>query len=851
MIYVFTSAAVNYLPKVRLLCHSLKKFHPEFSIVLGLADTVPAWLNVSDEPFDEVIAIDDLPIENKESWIFRHSIVELSTAIKPMFLEKLLARDDCDAVLYFDPDMVLFSRLDDLLSEMREANIGLTPHQVAPDTELSAIIRNEIESLKHGIYNLGFIAVRNSAESKRFAEWWSHRLYHFCRAAVEEGLFTDQRWIDFVPVYFDGVKILKSPRYNVAPWNLTKRKVTGNGKIGYQVEGVPLGFYHFTGFDSGQHKIVANIHAPGNNSVQELIEWYEKETTALTDALAEKTNWAYRDFSNGERIEAPYRLIYRNSPDLHKIFPRPFQVPLHQYSFFSWLKNTGTNEYPDLLNPYADKLRPDEQTLIPQEPVPAHENNLTFILESQLPSSVAVGNGNSIYVAGACFHARQRIYRLEVLVDDLATAANLSSIDRQDIAQIYNKNGLGNQLARESGFWAVAQIPVVEKTTQAIIKLRATFANGNQLTYEIGQLQLMPDVSQLEVTSVSPPKQNGQQPLVTICMATYNPSLALFVRQIASIRQQTYENWICIISDDASEPKIVQGMKEIIVSDTRFIFCNFPDRKGFYHNFERALSMAPKDAEYIALSDQDDHWYPEKISKLLACFEADTHLVYSDMRIVTETGEVVSDTYWTTRANNYNDFSSLAIANTVSGAASMFRRELLREVLPFPVTLGRIYHDHWIAMMAATLGKIGYVDEALYDYLQHSSNVIGHVVAIRPTLPKVLLGMYGNMKSSTGRMIAREIYEKDVLRIRTMAEVAQRRGGEKIDAEKKQTLARLARLDQSIWGLLWLLMRGIKDYKGKTITLNMEFHLALGVWWKHFIWMKTQLKRIPMIRWLL
>ena len=107
------------------------------------------------------------------------------------------------------------------------SNLALTPHQTKPEQTLDAIIDNEVASLKHGIFNLGFIGVRNTAEGRRFADWWAERTYHLCRAEVENGLFTDQKWINFAPVFFDGVAIVKSSRHNVATWNLTTRADDG------------------------------------------------------------------------------------------------------------------------------------------------------------------------------------------------------------------------------------------------------------------------------------------------------------------------------------------------------------------------------------------------------------------------------------------------------------------------------------------------------------------------------------------------------------------------------------------------------------------------------------------------
>ncbi len=349
MIYAFTSAAVNYLPKVRLLCHSIKRHHPEFRIVLMLVDSAPEWLDVSREPFDEVITANDLKIDNLRGWLFQHALVELCTAVKPFALNKLMQRDDCEAVLYFDPDMALFSRLDDLLQDLRQANIALTPHQTVPESNLEAVIDNEICSLKHGIYNLGFIAVRKSAESERFAGWWSDRLYHFCRADIKEGLFTDQRWIDFAPAFFEGVKILKSPRFNVATWNLTTRKFIGNLETGFFVEGLPLGFYHFTGFDKGDHQLMANKNAPGNASVQELIKWYERATNSQEYAIPQRWKWAYCSFSDGTEILPIYRQIYRRRLDLQKAFPDPFEINLQGECYYNWLMTCGKIDYPDLL----------------------------------------------------------------------------------------------------------------------------------------------------------------------------------------------------------------------------------------------------------------------------------------------------------------------------------------------------------------------------------------------------------------------------------------------------------------------------------------------------------------------
>ena len=357
-LHIFTSAAVNYLPKVRILCDSVRRHHPEAVIHLALADERPQWLRTEDEPFDSILGIERLGIPDYRTWSFAHSIVELSTAIKPFALKQLLQLPDCGTVLYFDPDMVLFSRVDDILAAIGTGNLALTPHQTKPEQSLEAILDNEVASLKHGVFNLGFIGVRNTAEGRRFADWWSERTYHLCRADVEGGLFTDQKWMNFAPIFFDGVSIIKSSRHNVATWNLTTRRMTGSRADGFLVDGEPLGFYHFTGFDSGAHRIMAIKNASASPAVQELISWYEREIAIAERDPISEWPWAFGRFSDGTPIEPGHRTLYRDHDDLQRAFPHPYDATTEPSSYLAWCKSEGLRKYPEFFAGSGARRKP-------------------------------------------------------------------------------------------------------------------------------------------------------------------------------------------------------------------------------------------------------------------------------------------------------------------------------------------------------------------------------------------------------------------------------------------------------------------------------------------------------------
>src|SRR6476646_4490886 len=142
----------------------------------------------------------------------------------------------------------------------------------------------------------------------------------------------------------------------------------------------------------------------------------------------------------------------------------------------------------------------------------------------------------------------------------------------------------------------------------------------------------------------------AKTPLVAICMATFDPDPALLQRQIASIREQTHEAWVCLISDDGSSDERFEQLRALTAEDPRFELSRADQQLGFYLNFERALKMAPPEAQFIALADLGD-----------------AQRVYSDMRIVDEASGVVADTFWRGRRNNYTNLASLLLANTVTG----------------------------------------------------------------------------------------------------------------------------------------------------------------------------------------
>ncbi len=336
----FSSFSFSYLNRARVLYQSLRRHHPDWHLVALLTDKVPTGFvfDVANEPFDEVVWHDGLDIENVESWLFKHDIVEICTAVKGPFLAQATRRN-FDAVIYLDPDTCLFNSLDPVIDLLDEYDIVLTPHLLEPEHDRLAIVDNEICPMWAGIFNLGFVAIRTSGEGARFADWWSDRLRQFCYDAPATGLFVDQKWCDHVPVFFDKVKILKDPGYNTASWNVNQRQITVDATGNVRSNDSLLRFWHFTKLGP-LGDTMTRRYARDQIVVYELWRWYRAQVAAATSSDIPDRYWAFSKFADGTAIQRSHRLLYRDRVDLQKAFPNPFGVG-PSGAFSAWLEAEG------------------------------------------------------------------------------------------------------------------------------------------------------------------------------------------------------------------------------------------------------------------------------------------------------------------------------------------------------------------------------------------------------------------------------------------------------------------------------------------------------------------------------
>lgn len=361
--HFFTSVTANYISKARVLGKTLKKYNPDCFFILALSDSLPEDFHLEDEPFDDVIFTDQLSsIENPKIFFFKYNITEICTAVKPATALEIMDKYHAEKVCYLDPDIAVFSELSELETLLDTYSMVFTPHTTVPEDNDYYIIGNEILFLKRGTNNLGFFAVKSDEEGRRFLKWWDMRLRKFCAdddcalySLLEEhgflGTFTDQKWIDLVPSFFDNYYILKHPGYNVSTWNLSHRCIDRNSDGVYLVNGMPLRFFHFSGVDSGAHEAVLDQlirDYPDAKNAKQLSLWYKKQSDIYGQREAHRYEWKYARYSNGELIPKIHRKILLIRRDLYSVFENPFLVT-DELCFYKWVREEYGQRFPIVL----------------------------------------------------------------------------------------------------------------------------------------------------------------------------------------------------------------------------------------------------------------------------------------------------------------------------------------------------------------------------------------------------------------------------------------------------------------------------------------------------------------------
>ena len=266
----------------------------------------------------------------------------------------LLTRKDADIVTYLDPDLRFYGPISDIEKMHNFYDILLTPHLLTPPVSEIDVSNDEIGGVaRHGVFNLGFISCKASLNSIKLASWWAERLSKYCVVDYERGLFTDQKWFDMAPAYFNSVGIIKNFGWNVAPWNIHERK-------DFLLSNSPPLFIHFSKFPKPEFYVKFNL-LPQQHPVLRALREYESDLAAASEIatssqllISEIPNFEFPQKKNENKKKFNYygKILIRlsRSSNLRRLLIRWPKL-------FNWGKNLSKRiNQPKFLMNFSDSL---------------------------------------------------------------------------------------------------------------------------------------------------------------------------------------------------------------------------------------------------------------------------------------------------------------------------------------------------------------------------------------------------------------------------------------------------------------------------------------------------------------
>lgn len=302
-----TIASANYLAYARVLAKSLNDVgHGELEILVvdRKSDSLNALLIESGLKFRFA---EELKIRDFERLAYKYDVVEFNTALKPTYLKKILD-EGADQVVYLDPDILVFHYLDPVITALKSSEIVLTPHAMKP--AMDGLRPSDVDYLRTGTFNLGFIALAKGPDSSGLLDWWESRCLGLGFNDPTFGIFVDQKWLDLAPCYFKSVTILRNSGCNVAYWNLHERLLTSTG-LDILVNNDPLHFFHFSGVKADLPDILSKHqtrHKLEDNSIlKRLVGDYCKLLNNNMHRKYSALNYTFGYLSNGKTISQEMR----------------------------------------------------------------------------------------------------------------------------------------------------------------------------------------------------------------------------------------------------------------------------------------------------------------------------------------------------------------------------------------------------------------------------------------------------------------------------------------------------------------------------------------------------------------
>ncbi len=213
---------------------------------------------------------------------------------------------------------------------------------------------------------------------------------------------------------------------------------------------------------------------------------------------------------------------------------------------------------------------------------------------------------------------------------------------------------------------------------------------------------------------------------ISILVPLYNTPLSFLDEMIASVQNQTYQNWELCLADgsDSAHDNVGARCQEYIARDKRIVYKKLEKNEGIAGNTNECYSMAT--GEYIGLFDHDDVLHPSAL--------------YEYARVINEQGaDYIYCDETTFKGDSINNMITLHFkpdyapdnlrANNYICHFSVFARELLEGTELFRSGFDGSQDHDMILRLTTNAKKVVHVPKLLYYWRSHKASVASDISA--------------------------------------------------------------------------------------------------------------------------
>jgi hypothetical protein len=215
----------RYLPQGIALYWSLERATKgNFTLhVLCIDDHTLAALRSLRLPKVRLIPMSEIEDDMLRALREMRSIGEFCWTCTTPLLIRVLAQQPPDAVVaYVDADLWFDADPRAVLDEMGKGSIFIHKHDFAPEHKRMAT--------SAGRFNVGLVAFRNDVEGRSCLERWKIQCMDECVMDPAANKCGDQNYLDEWPERYSSLVISQNPGVGLAPWNVSKHRVTTKAK---------------------------------------------------------------------------------------------------------------------------------------------------------------------------------------------------------------------------------------------------------------------------------------------------------------------------------------------------------------------------------------------------------------------------------------------------------------------------------------------------------------------------------------------------------------------------------------------------------------------------------------------